>query len=109
MNRRAPPVPQAGAIAARAPSRVLPLPLNCRLAMSHPYQDPSRPIPERVADLLARMTIDEKIAQMHAFWLFLSQDGNHRTRGDSFTGESDQSQLQQRLKLGLGQITRPLG
>jgi beta-glucosidase-like glycosyl hydrolase len=77
--------------------------------MSHPYQDPSRPIPERVADLLARMTIEEKIAQMHAFWLFLSQDGNHRTRGDAFTGESDQSQLQQRLKLGLGQITRPLG
>jgi beta-glucosidase-like glycosyl hydrolase len=79
------------------------------LAMSHPYQDPSRPASERVSDLLARMTIDEKIAQMHAFWLILSENGDHRTRSDSFTGASDQAQLQNRLKLGLGQITRPLG
>ncbi|MEJ0003882.1 MAG: glycoside hydrolase family 3 N-terminal domain-containing protein [Pararobbsia sp.] len=55
------------------------------------------------------MTLDEKIAQMHAFWLILSEHGDHRTRSDAFTGESDQAQLQARLKLGLGQITRPLG
>jgi beta-glucosidase len=29
-----------------------------------PYQDPSLPIPTRVADLLARMSLDEKIGQM---------------------------------------------
>jgi beta-glucosidase len=28
------------------------------------YQDPNAPIPDRVADLLARMTLDEKIGQM---------------------------------------------
>ena len=38
------------------------------------YKDPQRPIKERVADLLARMTPEEKYAQMHAWWLVLSED-----------------------------------
>lgn len=29
-----------------------------------PYKDPSLPIPERVADLLQRMNLDEKTAQL---------------------------------------------
>ena len=29
-----------------------------------PYQDPGRPVAQRVDDLLARMTIDEKVGQM---------------------------------------------
>jgi beta-glucosidase len=29
-----------------------------------PYQDPTQPVPTRVADLLSRMTLDEKIGQM---------------------------------------------
>ncbi|WP_446215314.1 glycoside hydrolase family 3 protein [Micromonospora sp. IBHARD004] len=33
-------------------------------AASYPYQDPSLPVAARVADLLARMTLDEKIGQM---------------------------------------------
>ncbi len=31
---------------------------------SLPYQDPALPIPERVADLLARMSVEEKVGQM---------------------------------------------
>ena len=77
--------------------------------MTHPYQDPVRTIPERVADLLARMTLDEKIAQLHAFWLVLSEDGNHRPRMDSFTGGSDAETVRHGLRHGLGQISRPLG
>lgn len=77
--------------------------------MTHPYQDLARPVPERVADLLARMTLDEKIAQLHAFWLVLSEDGNHRPRMDSFTGGSDADTVRHGLRHGLGQISRPLG
>jgi beta-glucosidase len=33
--------------------------------MTHPYQNPSLTVPERVADLLARMTLEEKVAQLH--------------------------------------------
>ena len=73
------------------------------------YKDASLPVPTRAADLLSRMTLEEKIAQMHAFWLLLSEDGNHKVRSDAFIGHSDQEKLQQMLKNGLGQITRPLG
>lgn len=73
------------------------------------YKDPSQPIEARVADLLGRMTIEEKIGQMHAVWLFLEEDGNHRTRSDQFTGSSDPETLKSMLSSGLGQVTRPLG
>ena len=75
-----------------------------------PYLDPSQPVATRVSDLLGRMTLEEKIAQMHAFWLHLSEDGQHQVRpGEAFIGRSDPDALQQRLKNGMGQITRPLG
>ena len=35
-----------------------------------PYRDPSLSIIDRVADLLARMTIDEKLAQLGSVWVF---------------------------------------
>jgi beta-glucosidase len=34
------------------------------LTDSLPYQDPTRPIPDRVADLLGRMSLEEKVGQM---------------------------------------------
>lgn len=78
--------------------------------MSHPYQDSSRTPAERARDLLARMTLDEKLAQLHSYWLVLSEDGEHRVRSDDpFIAESDQAALRERLRLGVGQITRPLG
>lgn len=73
------------------------------------YKNPNAPVETRVADLLGRMTLAEKLAQMHALWLYLSEDGNHRPREDRFTGESDAERLKAQLRLGLGQITRPLG
>ncbi|MFK4259612.1 glycoside hydrolase family 3 N-terminal domain-containing protein [Agrobacterium tumefaciens] len=77
--------------------------------MTAPYKNPSLPIDSRVDDLLGRMSLEEKIAQMHAFWLLLSEDGRHEVRTDAFTGASDPDRLRTRLALGLGQITRPLG
>ncbi len=76
------------------------------------YKDAGRPVHERVADLLARMTPEEKFAQMHAYWLILDENGNHRERSDlsdEFAGVSEQASLSERLKLGVGRITRPLG
>ena len=74
------------------------------------YLDPSQPIAIRVSDLMDRMTQEEKIAQMHAFWLLLSEDGEHEARpGEAFIGRSDPEEVRRRLKNGMGQITRPLG
>src|SRR5437763_15714628 len=40
------------------------------------YRDPDRPISERVHDLLERMTIGEKIAQLGSAWVYeLLDDG----------------------------------
>lgn len=76
------------------------------------YKDAKRSVHERVADLLARMTPEEKFAQMHAYWLVLSEKGDHRERSDmsdEFAGVSGQAALTERLRMGVGQITRPLG
>jgi beta-glucosidase len=77
--------------------------------MPEPYLDAGRSVPERVKDLLARMTVDEKIAQMHALWLILSEDGRHRPRQDDFTGGTDPEVVKKSLSQGLGQISRALG
>jgi len=77
--------------------------------MTHPYLDPRRSAGERARDLLARMTFEEKAAQMHALWLLLSEDGEHRPRQDDFTGGTDPAAVKKALSHGLGQISRALG
>jgi beta-glucosidase-like glycosyl hydrolase len=77
--------------------------------MTHPYQDSGRPVDERASDLLARMTFEEKAAQMHALWLILSEDGRHHPRQDDFTGGTSPEAVQEALHQGLGQISRALG
>jgi len=73
------------------------------------YKSADQPIERRVDDLIAKLDLDEKIAQLHAFWLVLDESGQHKIRSDQFTGGSDSTGINERLKLGLGQITRPLG
>ncbi|GAA1558575.1 glycoside hydrolase family 3 N-terminal domain-containing protein [Actinomadura kijaniata] len=41
----------------------------------HPYQDPSRPTGDRVADLLSRMTLEEKAGLMFHTMLAMNDDG----------------------------------
>lgn len=62
----------------------------------------------RAADLLARMTLEEKIAQTGAVWLVLDEDGNHRPRTDAFSAAGERRDYSP-PRHGIGQITRPLG
>jgi beta-glucosidase len=74
------------------------------------YLDAGQPTSARVADLLARMTLDEKIAQLHGWWLILDENGQHRVRpGPAFLGTADQATLAQRLALSVGHLSRPVG
>ncbi|CAB3747433.1 glycoside hydrolase family 3 N-terminal domain-containing protein [Paraburkholderia solisilvae] len=73
------------------------------------YRRADAPTDARVADLLARMTIDEKIAQLHAVWLKLSADGHHAWRTEDFAQRDTGVPLDTLLRYGVGQVTRPLG
>jgi beta-xylosidase len=61
------------------------------------YRDASLPVPARVADLLGRMTLDEKLAQLYSYWLRDLLD-EHRSLSNG--------KMEQLLGLGIGQITR---
>ena len=60
------------------------------------YTDPVQPVDARVADLLARMTLDEKLGQLGSVWVYELFDGL------SFS-ELKAAQL---MAQGIGQITR---
>ena len=57
------------------------------------------PIAERVADLLARMTLEEKVAQLGSAWVFQLADG----------ADLDAEKAAELLRHGLGQVTRVSG
>lgn len=73
------------------------------------YKKPSLTITERVDDLLAQMTIEEKLAQLGAQWLLLDPDGEHKERELEMTSSDVKRTVKDKLKFGLGQISRPLG
>lgn len=73
------------------------------------YRNADADVAARVADLLARMTLEEKIAQLHAAWLKLSPDGEHQWRVADFAQRTTDIAIPDLLQHGLGQITRPLG
>jgi beta-glucosidase len=61
------------------------------------YRNATTPIARRVADLLGRMNLDEKLAQLYSCWLRdLLDDRRSLSSG----------KMQQLLGLGIGQITR---
>lgn len=71
------------------------------------YRDRARSPEERARDLLDRMTLDEKIAQLCSVWLMLDPDGGEFA---PFQGMLvDPSDPVAALRHGIGQITRPLG
>lgn len=54
---------------------------------------------QRIDDLLAQMTLDEKLAQLTSCWMYELMSGDHL----------DMAKVNQRLYYGIGQITRPGG
>ena len=72
-----------------------------------PYRDPARPTPERVDDLLARMTPDEKLAQLGSAWAFSVMDGA-AAMADEAVRVPPQA-ADRYLRHGLGHLTRAGG
>lgn len=66
---------------------------------AHPYQDARLPIEQRVDDLLSRMTVEEKIAQLGSLWIY-------EIAGDEGL---NREWAQTRMAHGLGQVTRLAG
>jgi beta-glucosidase len=64
-----------------------------------PYLDASLPVADRVGDLLARMTLEEKLAQIGSIWVFEILAAEH----------VDADKARARLGAGIGQITRVAG
>ncbi|MFC5215479.1 glycoside hydrolase family 3 N-terminal domain-containing protein [Streptomyces coerulescens] len=76
-----------------------------------PWRDPALPAAVRVDDLLSRMTLEEKTAQLYGVWVGAATDGEARTDGvaphqHDMTADYDWNEL---IALGLGQLTRSFG
>src|SRR3989440_2887739 len=72
-----------------------------------PYQEPKLPIEERVSDLLKRMTLEEKIAQLEGAW---QNRDNVKDPQALFVDEKRNflpAQASRLLKNGLGEMSRP--
>ncbi|MEU3418241.1 glycoside hydrolase family 3 N-terminal domain-containing protein [Streptomyces murinus] len=72
-----------------------------------PWRDPALPAAVRVDDLLARMTLEEKTAQLYGVWVGAATDGDGvAPLQREMTADHDWDEL---IALGLGQLTRSFG
>jgi beta-glucosidase len=65
-----------------------------------PYRDPSVPIDARVSDLLSRMTVEEKVAQLQGIWV-------QKAKIQDAEGRFVPASAKAVIGLGIGQISRP--
>ena len=73
------------------------------------WQDPESPVDQRVADLLGRMTLEEKLAQLGSVWMGAAgDDGGVAPMQDLFFSQDGPS-LDDLIKCGIGQLTRVFG
>ena len=72
------------------------------------WRDPDVPAEERVADLVHRMTLEEKIAQLYGVWV-----GIDETEGEVAPHQHEMAAApvdwEGLIRRGLGQLTRPFG
>ncbi len=72
-----------------------------------PYKNPKLSIDDRVKDLLARMTLDEKIAQMMCLWMEKPNDNAGVAKEQlPFGGRFSPEIAKQKMPNGIGQIAR---
>ncbi|HXC10653.1 MAG TPA: glycoside hydrolase family 3 N-terminal domain-containing protein [Steroidobacteraceae bacterium] len=69
-------------------------------AVAPAYKDPGVPVEARVEDLLARMTLDEKVAQMLSIWDAKSEIFDSKL-------EFDPAKMARKYPNGIGQFARP--
>ena len=69
------------------------------------WRDPSRPARERVEDLLSRMTLEEKVAQLTSIWV--GDPGNVAPMQGQMSATP--LPLAELIRHGLGQVTRVFG
>jgi len=86
-------VAMVGLVTAAAPIVAQPAPAPL-------YKDPSQPIERRVDDLLGRMTLEEKVAQMEALW-------EHKDKIQTPDGTFSPENASRNFPVGIGQIARP--
>ncbi|MEU6260816.1 glycoside hydrolase family 3 N-terminal domain-containing protein [Streptomyces sp. NPDC047043] len=72
-----------------------------------PWRDPDLPAAARVEDLLSRMTLEEKTAQLYGVWVGADTDGDGvAPLQREMSSDYDWDEL---ITQGLGQLTRPFG
>jgi beta-glucosidase len=69
------------------------------------YKNPRLPVDQRVADLLSRMTLEEKVAQVLCLWTGRPQ-AKPQTDFSTDRGDFSPEQAAQVMKYGIGQIAR---
>lgn len=71
------------------------------------WRDRDAPVAERVEALVAELTLEEKIAQLHGIWIAASNDGAEvAPHQNDMTEDVDLAEV---APTGLGQLTRPYG
>jgi beta-glucosidase len=68
-----------------------------------PYRNPRLPVDQRVADLLGRMTLEEKVAQTQTMWITTQ----FKELADDKGNFAPDQKTRELLKLGLGQFGAP--
>jgi beta-xylosidase len=75
-----------------------------------PWRDPALPVADRLADLLARMTLAEKLAQLVGVWVRTSGGDDDDDQVAPMQSEfAETAPLEELITYGVGQLTRVFG
>ncbi|UUU24415.1 glycoside hydrolase family 3 N-terminal domain-containing protein [Streptomyces sp. DSM 40750] len=75
--------------------------------MITPWRDRALPVADRVEDLLSRMTLEEKTAQLYGVWV--KNDSSGEDIAPDEQGMSESFDFDELITRGLGQLTRAFG